>query len=138
LTCGYVELTIDTMSYNAATEPALNIALSLNERHALKAAAARLQTEFANVFDTKTVEQFVYSSYEELAAHATVRDFLPLLAERFARQRLHAMAKTKGKLTKHEPVVLFFVQPQRGPIPNGHGAFQPSRRRRRRGVVRWF
>jgi arsenate reductase (thioredoxin) len=79
LTCGYVELTMDTMSYNAATEPALNIALSLNERHALKAAAARLQTEFANVFDTKTVEQFVSSSYEELAAHATVRDFLPLL-----------------------------------------------------------
>jgi arsenate reductase (thioredoxin) len=123
LTCGYVELTIDTMSYNAATEPALNIALSLNERHALKAAAARLQTEFANAFDTKTVEQFVYSSYEELAAHATVRDFLPLLAERFARQRLHAIAKTKGKLTKHELVVLFLCNHNAGRSQMAMGLF---------------
>jgi arsenate reductase (thioredoxin) len=114
LTCGYVELTIDTKSYNAATEPGLNIELSINKRHALKSAAARLQIEFADAFDTENVEQLVYSSYEELAAHATVRDFLPLLAVRFARQPLHAIAKTKGKLTNHELVVLFLCNHNAG------------------------
>jgi len=35
----------------------------------------------------------VESSYETLAVHATVHNFLPPLAERFAGQRLHAMAE---------------------------------------------
>jgi hypothetical protein len=43
LTCGYVALTIEAMRYNAATGPALDIELPINERHALKSAATRLQ-----------------------------------------------------------------------------------------------
>jgi arsenate reductase (thioredoxin) len=82
-----------------------------------------LQTEFANVFHTKTVEQFAYSSYEELAAHATVREFLPLLAERFARHRLPAIAKTKGKLTKHELVMLFLCNHNAGRSQMAMGLF---------------
>jgi hypothetical protein len=46
-----------------------------------------------------TIERFLYSSYDQLAATATVQDFLALLAERFARQRLRALAKLEGKLT---------------------------------------
>jgi len=82
LTRGYVAVTIEAMRYNAEAEPALNIEVSINQRHALKSAAARLQAEFANAFDVETVERLVYSSDEKLAARATVHDFLPLLAER--------------------------------------------------------
>jgi protein-tyrosine-phosphatase len=70
------------MKYNAASEPAVNIELSIDERHALRSAAERLQSEFAGAFDAQTVERLVHSSYDTLAAHATVRDFLALLAER--------------------------------------------------------
>jgi arsenate reductase (thioredoxin) len=95
------------MKYNVASEPALHIELSLDERHALKSAAERLQSEFADAFDRETVERLVGSSYEKLAAHATVRDFLPLLSERFARQQLHAVAKITGNSNDSQRVVLF-------------------------------
>jgi arsenate reductase (thioredoxin) len=111
------------MRYNAATPPAPNIELSIKERHALQSAAARLRGEFGNAFDTETVEQFVYSSYEELAAHATVRDFLPLLAERFARQRLHAVAKVLGKSRDYRLVVLFMCNHNAGRSQMAMGFF---------------
>src|SRR6478672_1389718 len=74
LTRDYVAVTLEAMRYNREAEPALNIELSINERHALKSAAVRLQAEFANAFDMVTVERLVHSSYETLAAHATVHD----------------------------------------------------------------
>jgi hypothetical protein len=72
---------MNAMKYNAASEPALRIELSIDERHALASAAERLQSEFSGAFDAQTVERLVESSYETLAAHATVHDFSPL-AER--------------------------------------------------------
>jgi arsenate reductase (thioredoxin) len=95
------------MSYKAATEPVLRIELSINERRALRSAAARLHTEFADIFNAETVERFVYSSYDKFATRATVHDYLALLAERFARQRLQAAAKMNGTSTDDKPVVLF-------------------------------
>ncbi len=102
------------MTHHADAEAALNIELSINERHALESAALRLQTEFADAFDAETVERLVYSSYEKLAARATIRDFLPLLAERFARQRLHAVAKVNGKSSDYHLVVLFLCNHNAG------------------------
>jgi arsenate reductase (thioredoxin) len=111
------------MKYNAASESALHIELTINERNALKSAAARLRSEFAGAFDEKTVERSVGSSYEKLAAHATVRDFLPLLAERFARQQLHAVAKINGKPNDHRPVVLFLCNHNAGRSQMAMGFF---------------
>ena len=34
-------------------------------------------------------------------------NFLPLLAERFARQRLNALARVEGKISDGKPTVLF-------------------------------
>jgi hypothetical protein len=102
------------MSYEGGTEPALRIELSINERRALKSAAARLHTEFADMFEPETVERFVCSSYDKFATRATVRDYLPLLAERFARQRLHAVAKANAKSTDDNPVVLFLCNHNAG------------------------
>jgi arsenate reductase (thioredoxin) len=81
--------------------------LSIEQRHALRSAAAALKTEFDGVFGTETIEQFLTTSYDRFADHATIVSFLPLMAERFARQRLKALAKVEGKADDGVPVVLF-------------------------------
>ncbi len=81
--------------------------LSIDQRLALKTAATRLQREFTDTFGVETIEKFLYSSYDQFAGRATVANFLPLLAERFARQRLTALARVEGKITDTKPTVLF-------------------------------
>jgi arsenate reductase len=114
LTRGFLAVTIEAMSHHSTTEPALTIALSIDDRQALKSAAARLQSDFAGAVDTEDIERLVYSSYEMLAAHATAHDFLPLLAERFARQRLHAVAKIDGRSRDYQLIVLFLCNHNAG------------------------
>jgi arsenate reductase (thioredoxin) len=111
------------MKHHVSGEPALNIELSIDERHALKSAAVRLQSEFHEAVDAQTIEQLVHSSYAMLAAHATVHDFLPLLAERFARQRLHAIAKTNGRSNDFQLVVLFLCNHNSGRSQMAMGFF---------------
>ena len=65
--------------------------LSIDQRLALKAAAAQLHSDF-EMFGVETIERFLHSSYDQFATRASVANFLPLLAERFARQRLRALA----------------------------------------------
>ncbi len=82
-------------------------AIPLDQGHLLKTAAVRLAKEFEGVFSTETIELFLTTSYDQFAGAATVSNFLPLLAERFARQRLRALAKVEGKATDGVPIVLF-------------------------------
>jgi arsenate reductase (thioredoxin) len=81
--------------------------LSIDQRLALKTAATRLQRDFDGIFGVETVERFLHSSYDQFAGRATIPNFLPLLAERFARQRLNALARVEGKVTDGKPTVLF-------------------------------
>jgi len=81
--------------------------LSIDQQLALRTAATRLHTEFADSFGTETIERFLCSSYDQFAGRATIARFLPLLAERFARQRLHALARVEGKISDGKPTVLF-------------------------------
>ncbi|OBC01825.1 phosphotyrosine protein phosphatase [Mycobacterium sp. 852013-50091_SCH5140682] len=81
--------------------------LSIDQKLALRTAATRLETEFADTFGTETVERFLHTSYDQFAGRASIPNFLPLLAERFARQRLHALAKVEGKISDGKPTVLF-------------------------------
>ena len=81
--------------------------LSIDQRVALKTVATRLESEFADTFGTETIERFLHSSYDQFAGRATIPNFLPLLAERFARQRLHALARVEGKISDGKPTVLF-------------------------------
>jgi len=69
-------------------------------------AIGRLASEFAGVFGAETVDRFVRESLDQLSG-ARVRSFLPLLAERFARDRLWSLAKSEGKLQTDMPTVLF-------------------------------
>lgn len=81
--------------------------LTIDQQVALKTAATRLQREFDGIFGVETIERFLHSSYDQFAGRATVINFLPLLAERFARQRLHALARVEGKANTGKPTVLF-------------------------------
>jgi arsenate reductase (thioredoxin) len=86
--------------------PDLN-SLSLDQELALETAAKDLGEEFNGVFSTETIELFLHSSYDQFADRARITNFLPLMAERFARQRLRALARVEGKAIDGEPVVLF-------------------------------
>jgi len=81
--------------------------ITLDQQLALKTAATRLSGDFAGTFNTETIERFLHSSYDQFAGRATIANFLPLLAERFARQRLQALARVEGLHIDGKPTVLF-------------------------------
>jgi arsenate reductase len=81
--------------------------LSIDQQLALSTAATNLAREFDGTFGPETIERFLHSSYDEFAGRAVVMNHLPLLAERFARQRLRALATVEGKHNSGVPVVLF-------------------------------
>jgi arsenate reductase (thioredoxin) len=81
--------------------------LSIDQQVALRTAARQLGTEFTGVFGSETIERFLHASYDQFAVDSTVPNFLPLLAERFARQRLTALAKVEGRRDDGRPIVLF-------------------------------
>jgi protein-tyrosine-phosphatase len=66
-----------------------------------------LSREFAGIFSRETVEATVLECYQQLAETATIPNFLPTLAERFARDRLRATAQVEGKIVSQVPEVLF-------------------------------
>jgi len=72
----------------------------------LAGAVDRLGEEFAGVFARETIADCVTDSYERLRP-ARIEAHLPLLAHRFARERLRACAVTGGRLPRAVPEVLF-------------------------------
>jgi arsenate reductase len=97
--------------------------LSIDQRLALKTAATRLQTEFGEMFGVETIERFLHSSYDQFAERASIPRFLPLLAERFARQRLRALARVEGKHHDGKPTVLFLCTHNAGRSQMAMGFF---------------
>lgn len=81
--------------------------LALDQQHALRTAAVALHREFGDHFSTETIQGFLETSYDQFADRATVHNFVPLLAERFAGQRLRALAKVEGVAYDGVPTVLF-------------------------------
>ncbi len=81
--------------------------LTIQQQRSLRSAAVNLQRDFDGVFSIETIEQFLATSYEQFATNATIVTFLPLMAERFARQRLEALAKIEGLTRDGLPTVLF-------------------------------
>ena len=57
---------------------------------ALEAAAASLRARYAGRHPADVVERCLLEAYQRLASTARVQDFVPIFAERSARQRLDA------------------------------------------------
>ncbi len=75
-------------------------------QHHIDQAADRLADEFAGVFSRETIARYMTES-QDLLGEARVNVFVPVLAHRFARERLKALAQAEGKLGKEQPEVLF-------------------------------
>jgi protein-tyrosine-phosphatase len=73
--------------------------------HVEKAAEA-LQDEFAGTFSRETIARFLAESLD-LLGESKITVFVPVLAHRFARERLRAFAQAEGIVTKVRPEVLF-------------------------------
>lgn len=74
---------------------------------ALQHAAERLANQFTGMVGAETVERVVFESYIALARTATVTLHLPTLAEKFSRERLVALAQSRGFIAKSVPEVLY-------------------------------
>lgn len=98
--------------------------ITLDQQYALGLAATRLARDFAGTFNVETIERFLYSSYDQFAGRARVTTFLPLLAERFARQRLNALARVEGKHLDGKPTVLFLCVHNAGRSQMALGFFE--------------
>ena len=98
--------------------------ITLDQVVALKTAATHLTRDFHGTFGTETIERFLHSSYDQFAGNATIVNFLPLLAERFARQRLQALAKVEGLSHDGTPTVLFLCTHNAGRSQMALGFFQ--------------
>jgi protein-tyrosine-phosphatase len=77
----------------------------LTRQHVEKAAEA-LQDEFAGIFSRETIARFIAESVD-LLGESKINVFVPVLAHRFARERLKALAQAEGLVTKEQPEVLF-------------------------------
>ena len=98
--------------------------LSIDHQQALTTAAHRLRAEFTDTFGVETIERFLQSSYAQFASRATIPNYLPLLAERFARQRLRALAKVEGNSNGGKPAVLFLCTHNAGRSQMAMGFFE--------------
>ena len=95
----------------------------------MKTAARHLRDEFDGTFGVETIEQFLTTSYDQFAGRASFTNFLPLMAERFARQRLKALAKVEGKADDGRADRAVPLRAQRRPLADGPRLVQPPRRR---------
>jgi arsenate reductase (thioredoxin) len=98
--------------------------LTVDQRLSLTTAARNLAREFDGVFGEETIELFLATSYDQFADRAKFNHFLPLMAERFARQRLKALARVEGKATDGLPTVLFLCTHNAGRSQMALGWFQ--------------
>lgn len=79
---------------------------TLDHQH-LDEVAVRLHEEFTGVFGETTIEQVLYDSLQRLTEGAHYTAFVPLLVERFTRERLRAAARAVGHRRRDKPTVLF-------------------------------
>ena len=77
----------------------------VTRQHVEKAADA-LQDEFAGTFSRETIARYIAESVDLLGA-SKINVFVPVLAHRFARERLKALGQAEGLITKEMPEVLF-------------------------------
>jgi protein-tyrosine-phosphatase len=86
-------------------EAAMNVLDPVTQHHVRQAAEA-LSYEFAGVFSQDTIERYIAESLD-LLGDARINVFVPVLAHRFARERLKARGQAEGTIVKEHTEVLF-------------------------------
>jgi arsenate reductase (thioredoxin) len=77
----------------------------VTQRH-IDQAAEWLAKEFEGIFSQETIARYMAES-TDLLGEARINIFVPVLAHRFCRERLRALAQAEGILDKTQPEVLF-------------------------------
>jgi arsenate reductase len=85
---------------------AMSQALDPVTRHQITGLTESLAGEFAGTFSHETIERYISES-TDLLTPSKIEDFVPVLAYRFARERLRALGQAEGTITKLHPEVLF-------------------------------
>jgi arsenate reductase (thioredoxin) len=75
-------------------------------QHHVHQAADRLKAEFAGIFSVETIERYISESLDLLGG-SRINVFVPVLAHRFARERLKALAQSQHLISVDQPEVLF-------------------------------
>ncbi len=81
--------------------------LTTAEKLQIREAAERLERRFDGQLNTETIERFMNESLENLMGRANTSAWIPLLAERFARDRLRALVRLETDPGTLNPSVLF-------------------------------
>jgi arsenate reductase len=87
-------------------EPEVPQILDPVTQHHVTQAANALADEFEGIFSKETIERYIAESLD-LLGDARINVFVPVLAHRFARERLKALGQSEGVITKEQPEVLF-------------------------------
>jgi protein-tyrosine-phosphatase len=77
----------------------------VTQRHVANLARGLVQ-EFAGTFSEETINRYISESVD-LLGNSRINVFVPVLAHRFARERLRAHAQSEGMMAKEQPEVLF-------------------------------
>ena len=75
-------------------------------QHHLRESADRLAEAFAGTFSQETIARYMAESMD-LLGDAKITVYVPVLAHRFARERLMALAQAESIVEKDQPEVLF-------------------------------
>ena len=83
------------------------IELTLEQRFLIRQGAERLKRRYAGVLSAEMIERLLLDSYDRVMETARVPDWVPLLAERFADDRLRALSRLQAGTAPTTPSVLF-------------------------------
>ena len=75
-------------------------------QHHVASLTKGLVQEFAGTFSEETINRYISESVD-LLGNSRINVFVPVLAHRFARERLRALAQAEGTMVKEQPEVLF-------------------------------
>jgi len=81
--------------------------LTVGEQLQIREAAERLKRRFVGQLNVESIERFLYDSLDKLLDRARATQWVPLLAERFAGDRIRAMIRLESDPTTLNPSVLF-------------------------------
>lgn len=82
--------------------------LLTTEQHLqIRQAAERLRRQFDGKLNVETIERFMNDSLDVLLAKARTLTWVPLLAERFTKERLRALVRLEADPSTLKPSVLF-------------------------------
>ncbi|NLJ54336.1 MAG: arsenate reductase ArsC [Intrasporangiaceae bacterium] len=62
---------------------------------------------YKGVFDAESIAETVHAAWDLIEPRATVRDYIPVLVARQAREQLMASAQAEGRVAKKVPELLF-------------------------------